>query len=64
MRSWMCFRSRFQGEVPKWLHGVAEMFNEVEPVVSCQEDMFVLTDIGNLVRIDIMTLLMGICVVI
>ena len=55
MRSWMCFHSRFQGEVVKWLHGVVD---------HVQEDMFVLVDIGNLVRIDIMTLLMGICVVI
>ena len=36
----------------------------MESVLSCQEDMFVLTDIGNLGTIDIMTLLMGICVVI
>ena len=39
------------------------MFSEVEPVLSCQEDMFVLVDIGKLVMIDIMTWLMGICVV-
>ena len=24
MRSWMCFHLRFQGEVLKWIHGVAE----------------------------------------
>ena len=28
------------------------MFNEVESVLSWKEDMFVLTDIGNLDRID------------
>ena len=39
------------------------MFSEVESqhsVLSCQQDMFVLVDIGNLGRIDIMTLLMRI----
>ena len=40
------------------------MFSEVEHVLSLQEDMFVLEDIGNFGMIDIMTLLMGICVVI
>ena len=38
------------------------MFSEVESVLSWKEDMFVLTDIGNLDRIDIMTMLKGICV--
>jgi hypothetical protein len=33
------------------------MFSEVEPVLSCQEDIFVLTDIGNLYsNLGIMTL--------
>ncbi len=40
------------------------MFSEVESVLSWQEDMFVLTDIGILGGIDVMTLLMGIRVVI
>ncbi len=39
------------------------MFSEVEPVLSWEEDMFVLTDFGNLDMIDIMTWLMGIWVV-
>ena len=37
------------------------MFSEVEPVLSWQEDLFLLTDIGNLGMIDIMTFLMGSC---
>jgi hypothetical protein len=41
------------------------MFIEVDPVLSWQEDMFVLTDIGNLCsNLGIMTMLMGTCVVI
>ena len=41
------------------------MFSEVEPVLSLEEDMFVLTDIGSLCsNLGILTLLMGIWVVI
>jgi hypothetical protein len=41
------------------------MFSEVEPVLSLQEDMLVLTDIGSLCsNLGIRTLLMGIWVVI
>ena len=41
------------------------MFSEVEPVLSLQEDMFLLTDNGSLCsNLGIVALFMGICVVI